>query len=72
MLWVTALYLIMFSAYVVGGVVGVLLYPRPESSFTRFWLLVIVGIMFTLAALYNPCMREGLCEQQNDSTTATL
>jgi hypothetical protein len=57
-LWDTALYLIMFSAYVVGGVVGILLYPRPESSFNRFLLLVLIGLLFTLAALHNPCIRD--------------
>jgi hypothetical protein len=55
-LWDTALYLIMFSAYVVGGVVGILLYPRPESSFNRFLLLVLIGLLFT--ALHNPCIRD--------------
>jgi hypothetical protein len=36
----------MFSAYIVGGIVGVLLYPRPAGSFERFLLLLIVGILF--------------------------
>ena len=69
MLWHTALYLIFFSAYVVGGIVGVLLYPRPASSFTRFLLLVIVGVLFTLVALYNPCMRD---EGSKSNDTCTL
>jgi hypothetical protein len=54
MLWHTALSLIFFSAYVVGGIVGIVLYPRPESSSTRFCLLMIVGVLFALTALYNP------------------
>lgn len=69
MLWHTALSLIFFSAYVVGGIVGVLLYPRPASSFTRFLLLVIVGALFTLVALYNPCMRD---EGSRSNDTCTL
>ena len=68
MLWHTALSLIFFSGYVVGGIVGVLLYPRPASSFTRFLLLVIVGVLFTLVALYNPCMRDE-CRKSNDTCT---
>lgn len=57
-LWDTALYLIFLSAYVVGSIVGVLLYPRPESNFNRFLLLLIVGILFALVGLYNPCIRD--------------
>lgn len=68
MLWHTALYLIIFSAYVVGGIVGVLLYPRPASSFIRFLLLVMVGVLFTLVALYNPCMRDE-CSNSHDTCT---
>ena len=68
MLWHTALSLIFFSAYVVGGIVGVLLYPRPASSFTRFLLLVVIGLIFTLVALYNPCMRDE-CRKNNDTCT---
>jgi di/tricarboxylate transporter len=66
-LWNTLLYLIMFSAYVVGGVVGVLLYPKPSNSFTRFVLWLVVGLLFALVAIYNPCIKQGLYQQKGST-----
>ncbi len=53
------LYLLVFSGFVVGSMVGVLLYPRPSGSFGRFMLLVVVGMVVALVLLLAPCLITG-------------
>lgn len=53
------LWLLLFAAFVVGSMVGVLLYPRPSGSWGRFLLLVVVGIIVAFVLLYSPCLIAG-------------
>lgn len=54
------LWLVVLSAFVLGSMVGVLLYPRPTESLERFLLLVLVGMVLALVLLYAPCFVQGV------------